>query len=111
MPPRRKRESLDSVKERLVREQIARTERRVRQLLQQDISLENSDDDDSEEDNRQTERHNDNCRRSIDQATQTDSASSWSFCCGVFVGVLAIVCVLSFGILASFNDGQRGAKN
>jgi hypothetical protein len=79
----------------------------VRQLLQQDI--ENSDD--SEEDNRQTERHNDNCRRSIDQATQTDSASSWSFCCGVFVGVLAIVCVLSFGILASFNDGQRGTKN
>ena len=102
MPPR-KRESLESVKERLVTEQKARTERRVRQLLQQDIEIS----DDSEEDNRQTERHNDNCRRRIDQATQTDSASSWSFCCGVFVGVLAIVCVLSFGILASFNDGQR----
>jgi hypothetical protein len=101
--PQRKRESLESVKERLVREQKARTERRVRQLLQQDIEIS----DDSEEDNRQTERHNDNCRRRIDQATQTDSASSWSFCCGVFVGVLAIVCVLTFGILASFNDGQR----
>ena len=34
MPPR-KRESLESVKERLVTEQKARTERRVRQLLQQ----------------------------------------------------------------------------
>ena len=106
MPPR-KRESLESVKETLVTEQKARTERRVRQLLQQDIEVS----DDSEEDNRLTDRHNENCRRRIDQATQTDSASSWSFCCGVFVGVLAIVCVLSFGILASFNDGQRGTKN
>ena len=98
MPPR-KRESLESVKERLVTEQKAKTERRVRQLLQQDIEIS----DDSEEDNRLTERD----RRRIDQATQTDRASSWSFSCGVFVGVLAIVCVLLFGTLASFNDGQR----
>jgi hypothetical protein len=98
MPPR-KRESLESVKQRLVTEQKARTERRVRQLLQQDIEIF----DDSEEENRLTDRH----RRRIDQATQTDRASSWSFCCGVFVGVLAIVCVLLFGLLASFNDGQR----
>ena len=87
------------MKERLVREQKSRTERRVRQLLQQDIEISN----DSEEDNRVTDRQ----RRRIDQATQTDSASSWSFSCGVFVGVLAIVCVLSFGTLASLNDGQR----
>ena len=102
MPPR-KRESLESVKERLVTEQKARTERRVRQLLQQDSEVS----DDSEEDNRLTARHYENCRRRSDQATYTDSASSWSFCCGVFVGLLAIVCVLLFGTLASFNDGQR----
>ena len=106
MPPRKRIESLDSVKERLVTEQKARTERRVRQLLQQDTEVS----DDSEEDTRLTARHNANCRHRIDQATQTDSASSWSFCCGVFVGVLAIVCVLSFGLVASYNDRQRMAK-
>ena len=56
MPPR-KRESLESVKERLVTEQKARTERRVRQLLQQDSEVS----DDSEEDNRLTARHYENC--------------------------------------------------
>ena len=40
------------MKERLVKEQKARTERRVRQLLQQDIEIS----DDSEEDNRVTDR-------------------------------------------------------
>ncbi len=85
------------MKKRLVTEQKARTKRRVRQLLQQDIEIS----DDSEEDNRLTDRQ----RRRIDQATQTESASSWSFSVGVFVGVLGIVCMLSFGILASLNDG------
>jgi hypothetical protein len=46
MPP--KRESLESVKTRLVREQQGRTDRRIRQLLQQDREVL----DDSEEDNR-----------------------------------------------------------
>jgi hypothetical protein len=106
MPPRRRRESLESVKARLITEQKARTERRVRQLLLQDIEVS----DDSEEENRLTARQNATSRQRIEQGTQTESVSSWSFSCGVFVGVLAIVGVLSFGLVASYNDRQRMAK-
>jgi uncharacterized membrane protein YdbT with pleckstrin-like domain len=106
MPPRQRRASLESVKARLVTEQKARTERRVRQLLQQDTEVS----DDSEEENRLTARQTATSRQRIEQGTQTESVSSWSFCCGVFVGVLAIVGVLSFGLVASYNDRQRMAK-
>ncbi len=79
----------------------------MRQLLRQDVEVS----DDSEEDNRLTARHNTVSRQRIDKATQTDSVSSWSFCCGVYIDVLAIVCVLSFGLVASYNDRQtRMAK-
>ncbi len=62
--------------------------------------------DDSEEENRLTARH---YRRHMDQASQTDGAS-WSFCCGVCVGVLLIVFALSFVVLDSDNDRHRMVK-
>jgi hypothetical protein len=87
MPPRQRRASLESVKARLVSvsEQKARTERRVRQLLQQDTEVS----DDSEEENRLIARQTSTSRQRIEQGTQTETVSSWSFCCGVF----ALVCL------------------
>jgi hypothetical protein len=86
MPP--KRESLESVKSRLVREQKSRTERRVRQLLQPRQRLQDSEVlDDSEEENRLIDRQ---ARGHCGESTQTDSSFK-SFCCGVFVGVLVVV--------------------
>ena len=100
--PRRSRESLESVKERLVREQKSRTDRRVRDLLhprQREQVTEISDD--SEEDNRLRRR---GVRVNKDQATQTDTSSSLSFCCGVLVGVFVVVCSLLFLLSCSGND-------
>jgi hypothetical protein len=93
MPPR-KRESLDSVKERLAREQKSRTDRRVKELLQEGQKLEDSE---------RRRRSNKN------QATQADS-SYLSFCCGVFVGVFVVVCLLFCLIALSENDRQRMAR-
>jgi hypothetical protein len=103
----RHRESLDSVKERLAREQKSRTDRRVRELLQprqRDQGTEVSDN--SEEENRLRLRR---ARLNRDQATQTDS-SSWSFCCGVLVGVFVVVCSVFCLLALSRNDRHRMAK-
>jgi hypothetical protein len=105
MPPRRPRESLDSVKARLVREQKGRTDRRVRELLQPIQSVEDSDD--SEEENRLIQRSG--RREHKNQATQTDS-SSLSFCCGVVVGVFVVIILLFCLIGVIGNDRQRMAR-
>ncbi len=105
MPPRRQRESLDSVKARLVREQKGRTDRRVRELLQPIQTLEDSDD--SEEENRLIQRSG--RREHKDQATQADS-SSLSFCCGVVVGVFVVIILLFCLIGVIGNDRQRMAR-
>ena len=105
MPPRRQRESLESVKARLVREQKVRTDRRVRELLQHRQTLEDSDD--SEEENRLIQR---SVRREHkNQATQTDS-TSLSFCCGVVVGVFVVILLLFCLIGVIGNDRQRMAR-
>ena len=73
-----------------MREQKSRRDRRVRDLLhprQREQVTEVSDD--SEEENRLRQRR---ARGNKDQATQTDSSSSLSFCCGVLVGVFVVVC-------------------
>jgi hypothetical protein len=104
----RYRESLDSVKERLVREQKNRTDRRVRDLLhprQRNQSTEVSDG--SEEENRLRLRRG---RGNKDQATQTDSSSSFSFCCGVLVGLFVVVCSLFFLLSLSGHDRTRVAR-
>ncbi len=67
-----------------MREQQGRTDRRVRQLMQQDIEVL----DDSEEDNRLIGRR---ARGLCDKTTQADRSYK-SFCCGVLVGVLVVVC-------------------
>ena len=84
MPSRR--ESLESVKTRVVREQQARTDRRIRQLLQQDREVI----DDSEEDNRLIGRR----ARGLGDATSPTDRSSKSCCCRVSIGVLVVVCLL-----------------
>ena len=91
MPP--KRESLQSVKSRLVREQKARTDRRIRELLPRQTRDDIEFSDDSEEENRLIGRR---ARQKRNQASKTDSYYS-SFCCGVFVGVLLVVVCLLFG--------------
>ena len=101
MPVRR--ESLDSVKARLVREQKLRTERRVQALLHPRDRRGEEEHDDSEEENRIRGRR---ARVTREQATQTNS-SSWSFCCGVFIGVLGIVALLWVLVLLSQNGRQR----
>ena len=106
MPP--KRESLKSVKSRLVREQKARTDRRISQLLsprqtQDDIEIS----DDSEEENRLIGRR---ARQKSNQAFKTDSSYS-SFCCGVFVGVLvSVVCLLPCLVILSRHGRKRTEK-
>jgi hypothetical protein len=100
MPP--KRESLESVKARLVREQQGRTDRRVRQLLQQDREVLY----DSEEDNRLIGRR---VRGLCDETTQTDRSSK-SFCCGVLVGFLLFVCLLCCVVYVSRDVRKRIEK-
>ncbi len=92
----RKRESLESVKKRLVREQQGRTDRRVRQLLQLDREVL----DESEEDSRLLGRR---ARGHCDDNTPPDSPCSKSFCCGVLVGVFVVVCLLCCLIYFSLN--------
>ncbi len=100
MPP--KRESLESAKKRLTREQQARADRRIRKLLLQETEVS----DDSEEENRLSLRR---ARGNRDQATQTDS-SSLSFCYGVLVGVFVVLCLLLCLTAVSVNDRQRMAR-
>ena len=97
MPSRR--ESLESVKARLVREQQARTDRRIRQLLQQDREVI----DESEEDNRLMGRR---ARGLCNETSQLDRSSK-SCCCRVSVGVLMVVCLLCCLILFSKDGRQR----
>ena len=97
MPSRR--ESLESVKTRLVREQQARTDRRIRQLLQQDREMI----DESEEDNRLIGRR----ARGLCNETSPIERSSKSCCCRVLVGVLVVVCLLCCLIFFSKDDRQR----
>ena len=102
MPKRR--ESLESVKTRLVREQRIRTERRVRDLLRQRETPQHSETfDDSDEENRISTR---TIRPRRDQASQTDRSSP-SFCCGVIVGVVVVVFLLVCLIVSTKNDRQR----
>jgi len=101
MPVRK--ESLESVKARLVREQKLRTERRVQALLHPWDRRGEEEHDDSEEEKRIIARR---ARGTREQATQTNS-SSWSFCCGVFIGVLGIVFLLWVLALLSQNGRQR----
>ncbi len=75
------KESSESVKVRLVREQKLRTERWVQALLHPRDRRGEEEHDDSEEENRIIARR---ARGTKEQATQTNS-SSWSFCCGVFL--------------------------
>ena len=101
MPGRK--ESLDSAKARLIREQRIRTERRVTALLRGRKTSEDFEIfDDSEEENRPRGRRT---RANRDKATQTDPASS-SFCCGVIVGVVVVVSLLVCVIVCTKNDRQ-----
>jgi hypothetical protein len=102
MPP--KRESLQSVKSRLVREQKARTHRRIRELLPRQTRDDIEVTDDSEEENRLIGRR---ARQKSNQASKTDSSYS-ACCCGVFVGVLLVVVCLLFGlVIVRRHGGQR----
>ena len=97
---------LERVKASIAREQQSRTDRRVEALLRPRVTrLDTEVSDDSEEETRLTARR---ARRNRDQATQTDSSSS-SFCCGVFVGVCLVVCLLVSFIVYKTNDRQRSA--
>ncbi len=94
------RESLESVKLRLVREQQGRIDRRVRQLLQLDREVSGE----SEEENRLLGRR---ARGQYDDNTPPYSPSSKSFCCGVLVGVLVVVYLLCCLIYFSLNGRKR----
>jgi predicted PP-loop superfamily ATPase len=101
----RVRESLKTTKTRLKAEQKQRTDRRVLELLnprreEQEIF------NDSEEADRLRLRH---ARLNRDKATQTDISSSFSCCCGVFVGVSLVVCLLVCLIVNKTNDRHRSA--
>ena len=102
----RVRESLKTTKTRLKAEQKQRTDRRVLELLnprreEQEIF------NDSEEADRLRLRH---ARLNRDKATQTDISSSLSCCCGVFVGVFLVACLIVFLVLIVPNDRQRVAQ-
>jgi hypothetical protein len=100
----RKRESLNSTKTRLSQELKHRTERRVRDLLHpRTIVSEQEIFDDSEEDNRLEGRR---IRGSRDLETKTDSSSS-SFCWGVIVGVLVVLCLLICLVLLVTDARQK----
>jgi hypothetical protein len=101
---RRKREGLESVKTRLVKEQKLRTERRIQDLLHPRQAFEELDvSDDSEEENRVCGRRTSTGR---DKKTQTYS-SSYSFRCGVIVGVFVCVTLLFGLVLLSQNGRQK----
>ncbi len=76
-----KRESLETVKSRLVREQKARTDRRIRELLPRQTQDDIDVSDDSEEENRVIGRR---ARQKSNQSSKADSIYS-SFSCGVCV--------------------------
>jgi hypothetical protein len=102
----RVRESLKTTKTRLKAEQKLRTDRRVLELLnprreEQEIF------DDSEEADRLRSRH---ARFTRDKATQTDRSSSFSCCCGVFVGVFLVACLIVCLVLFVRNDRKRVAQ-
>ncbi len=63
--------------------------------------------DDSEEENRVSARK---ARLNRDKATQTDSSSPLSFCCGVFVGVFLFTYLIVCLVLFVPNDRQRVAQ-
>ena len=98
-----KRESLESVKSRLVKEQKARIDRRIRELLSRQTEEDIEVSDDSEEENRLIGRR---ARQKSNQASKTDSSYS-SFCCGVFVGVLLVVVCLLFGLVILSRYGRQ----
>jgi hypothetical protein len=105
MPP--VRESLKRTKTRSVVEQKNRTERRVRELLNpQQTGSEIFDG--REEENRVSARQARRFNR--DKATQTDSSSTLSFCCGVFSGVFLVACLIVCLIVFVPNDRQRVAQ-
>jgi hypothetical protein len=106
MPPAR--ESLQSVKRRLAREQKTRTDRRVRALLQPNLTRQEPKIyDDSEEENRISGRR---ARGNRDQTTQTNSSYS-SFFCGVVVGVFVVAfCCLALSFSAQMTDRAWQSK-
>ncbi len=100
----RKREGLESVKTRLVKEQKLRIERRIQDLLHPRQAFEEVEvSDDSEEENRVRGRLGYTGR---DKETQTDS-SSYSFRCGVIVGVFVCVALLFVFVLVFFSQNGR----
>jgi hypothetical protein len=100
---RRKREGLESVKTRLVKEQKLRTDRRIQDLLHPRQAFQEFEvSDDSEEENRVRGKRTSTGR---DKETQTDS-SSYSFCCGVIVGVFVCVALL-FGLVLFSQNGRQ----
>jgi hypothetical protein len=99
----RVRESLTTTKRRLEAELKQRTERRVRELLnpkEEDVEIF----DDSEEADRLSSRH---ARFTRDKATQTDTSSTLSFCCGVFSGLFLVACLIVCLLLYVPHDRQR----
>jgi hypothetical protein len=98
---------LESNKARLVREQQARTARKVEALLRpRQPRQEEEVSDDSEEDNRLRTRR---ARANRDQATQKDN-SDRSFCCGFFLGLCLVVLLLFFLVLLIQNEDKTMAK-
>ncbi len=100
----RPRESLNSAKTRLSRDLKNRAEKRVREILSP-RTTESQEEifDDSEEENRLEGRR---LRRTRDKDTQTESLSS-SFCCGVIVGVLVVLCLLICFVLFVIDDRHK----
>ncbi len=105
----RTRESLNSAKTGLVREQQTRTrtERIIQALLQPRLTGQDAKiSDDSEEENRLIGRR---VRAKRAQASKTDM-SSYSFCCGVLVGVCVVVFLVFCLLLSQTNGKQRMAE-
>jgi hypothetical protein len=99
----RKREGLATVKTRLEKELKQRTDKRIRDLLQPTPTFQEPEvSDDSEEENRVRGRLGYTGR---DKETQTDS-SSYSFRCGVIVGVFVCVALL-FGLVLFSQNGRQ----
>jgi hypothetical protein len=95
---------LESVKAKIVRDQKARTDRKVEALLRPRQTREDEEvSDDSEEENRVRVRRAPSNR---DQATQTDKSYS-SFCCGFFIG-LCVVLLLLFCLVLLIRNGEKG---
>ena len=87
-----------------MRDQKARTDRKVEALLRPRQTREDEEvSDDSEEENRVRVRRAPSNR---DQATQTDKSYS-SFCCGFFIG-LCVVLLLLFCLVLLIRNGEKG---